>query len=50
MKRLRIVDDDPDHPLILRTRFEAKANGCEETDDGEVRIDSFQGKYLYEGY
>ena len=24
MKRLLIVDDDPDHRMILRTRFEAK--------------------------
>ena len=34
MKRLLIVDDDPDHRLILRTMFEAKGYGCEEAEDG----------------
>jgi CheY-like chemotaxis protein len=38
MKRLLIVDDDPDHRLILRTMFEAKGYGCEEAEDGGVAL------------
>jgi len=38
MKRLLIVDDDPDHRLILRTMFEAKGYGCEEAEDGSVAL------------
>jgi len=38
MKRLLIVDDDPDHRLILRARFEAKGYGCEEAEDGGVAL------------
>jgi PleD family two-component response regulator len=38
MKLLLIVDDDPDHRLILRTRLEAKGYGCEEAEDGEVAL------------
>lgn len=38
MKRLLIVDDDPDHRLILRTRFEAKGYECEEAEDGGVAL------------
>ena len=33
MKRILIVDDDPDHRLYLRTIFEAKGYGCEEARD-----------------
>ena len=35
MKRLLIVDDDPDHRFILRTVFEAKGYTCVEAIDGE---------------
>ena len=38
MKRLLIVDDDPDHRLILRTMFEAKGYGCEEAEDGGTAL------------
>ena len=38
MKRLLIVDDDPDHRLILRTMFEAKGYGCEEAEDGGAAL------------
>lgn len=38
MKRLLLVDDDPDHRLILRTMFEAKGYGCEEAEDGDVAL------------
>ena len=38
MKRLLIVDDDPDHRLILRTMFEAKGYGCEEAKDGGAAL------------
>ena len=34
MKHLLIVDDDPDHRLILRTMFEAEGYECEEAMDG----------------
>jgi CheY-like chemotaxis protein len=42
MKRLLIVDDDPDHRLILRTRFEAKGYGCEEAEDGGVALSKLE--------
>ena len=35
MKHLLIVDDDPDHRLILRTMLEAEGYACEEAMDGE---------------
>lgn len=38
MKRLLLVDDDPDHRLILRTRFEAKGYECEEAEDGGMAL------------
>jgi len=38
MKRLLIVDDDPDHRLILRTRLEEKGYGCEEAEDGGIAL------------
>ncbi len=38
MKRLLIVDDNPDHRLILRTRFEAKGYECEEAEDGGAAL------------
>ena len=38
MKRLLIVDDDPDHRLLLRTMFEAKGYGCEEAEDGSAAL------------
>jgi len=38
MKHLLIVDDDPDHRLILRTMFEAKGYGCEEAEDGGAAL------------
>ena len=42
MKHLLIVDDDPDHRLILRTMFEAKGYGCEEAEDGGVHCQSWK--------
>jgi CheY-like chemotaxis protein len=42
MKRLLIVDDDPDHRLILRTVFEAKGYGCEEAEDGGVALSKLE--------
>ena len=42
MKRLLIVDDDPDHRLILRTMFEAKGYGCEEAEDGGVALSKLE--------
>ena len=42
MKRLLIVDDDPDHRMILRTRFEAKGYGCEEAEDGGVALSKLE--------
>ena len=38
MKRLLILNDDPDHRLILRTMFEAKGYGCEEAEDGGAAL------------
>ena len=38
MKRLLIVDDDPDHRLILRTMFESKGYGCKEAEDGGAAL------------
>jgi len=38
MKRLLLVDGDPDHRLILRTRFEARGYECEEAEDGGVAL------------
>ena len=35
MKHLLIVEDDPDHRLILRTMFEAEGYQCEEAMDGQ---------------
>jgi hypothetical protein len=46
MKRLLIVDDDPDRPLILRTRFEARGYECEEAEDGRVAHRFFSRKVL----
>jgi CheY-like chemotaxis protein len=42
MKRLLIVDDDPDHRLILRTRFEEKGYECEEAEDGGVALSKLE--------
>ncbi len=42
MKRLLIVDDDPDHRLILRTMLEAKGYGCEEAEDGGVALSKLE--------
>ncbi len=38
MKRLLIVDDDPDHRLILRTMLEAEGYECKEAMDGEEAL------------
>ncbi len=35
MKHLLIVEDDPDHRLILRTMLEAEGYECDEAMDGE---------------
>ncbi len=37
MKHLLIVEDDPDHRLILRTTLEAEGYQCEEAIDGQGR-------------
>jgi DNA-binding NtrC family response regulator len=42
MKRLLLVDDDPDHRLILRTRFEARGYECEEAEDGGVALSTLK--------
>jgi CheY-like chemotaxis protein len=42
MKHLLIVDDDPDHRLILRTMFEAKGYGCEEAEDGGAALSKLE--------
>ncbi len=38
MKHLLIVEDDPDHRLILRTMLEAEGYECEEAMDGEEAL------------
>ena len=42
MKRLLIVDDDPDHRLILRTIFEARGYGCEEAENGGIALSKLE--------
>jgi two-component system chemotaxis response regulator CheY len=39
LKRLLIVDDEIDHRLILRTRFEKHGFVCEEAEDGTVAME-----------
>ncbi len=38
MKHLLIVEDDPDHRLILRTILEAEGYQCEEAMDGQSAL------------
>lgn len=42
MKRLLIVDDNPDHRLILRTMLEAKGYECEEAVDGGMALSKLE--------
>lgn len=38
MKRLLIVDDDPDHRLVVRTMLEARGYKCDEAENGGMAL------------